>query len=189
MWEWIGRRHTCVPSLRTLLSPPSPFFFPSTVCVNESESCLVMSNSLQHHGLYSLWNSPGQDTGVGSLSLLQGIFPTQGLNPGLPHCRRILYQLSHNILFQICISDLYKWVMGFPGGASGKEPTCQCEGHGRCRFDPWVGEIPWRRARQPTHSSILAWRIPWTEEPGGLESIGLQRLLKQLSTHITHTFI
>ena len=46
-------------------------------------------------GLYSLWNSPSQNTGVGSLSLLQGIFPTQGLNPGLPHCRWILYQLSH----------------------------------------------------------------------------------------------
>ena len=41
------------------------------------------------------WNSPGQNTGVGSLSLLQGIFPTQGLNLGLPHCRQILYQLSH----------------------------------------------------------------------------------------------
>ena len=40
-------------------------------------------------------NSPGQNTGVGSLSLLQAIFPTQGSNPGLPHCRRILYQLSH----------------------------------------------------------------------------------------------
>ena len=40
-------------------------------------------------------NSPGQNTGVGSLSLLQGIFPTQGLNPGFPHCRWILYQLSH----------------------------------------------------------------------------------------------
>ena len=39
--------------------------------------------------------SPGQNTGVGSLSLLQGIFPTQGSNPGLPRCRRILYQLSH----------------------------------------------------------------------------------------------
>ena len=41
------------------------------------------------------WNSPGQNTGVGSLSLLQGIFPTQRLNPGLLHCRPILYQLSH----------------------------------------------------------------------------------------------
>ena len=45
--------------------------------------------------IYSPWNSPGQDTGVGSLSLLQGIFLTQGLNPGLPPCRGILYQLSH----------------------------------------------------------------------------------------------
>ena len=45
--------------------------------------------------LYSPWNSPGQNTGMGSLSLLQGIFPTQGSNPGFPHCRQILYQLSH----------------------------------------------------------------------------------------------
>ena len=47
------------------------------------------------HGLYSPWNSPGQNTGVGSLSLLQQIVPTQGSNPGLPHCRWILYQLSY----------------------------------------------------------------------------------------------
>ena len=61
----------------------------------ESESCLVVSNSWWPHGLYNPWNSPGQNIGVGSLSLLQGIFPTQGLNPGLPHCRQVLYQLSH----------------------------------------------------------------------------------------------
>ena len=60
-----------------------------------SESHSVMSDSLWPHRLYSPWNSPGQNTGVGSLSLLQGIFPTQGSNPGLAHCRRILYQLSH----------------------------------------------------------------------------------------------
>ena len=60
-----------------------------------SKSRSVLSNSLRPHGLYSPWNSPGQNTGVGSLSLLQGIFPTQGSNPGLPHCRQILYQLSH----------------------------------------------------------------------------------------------
>ena len=58
-------------------------------------SCSVKSNSLRPHGLYSLWDSPGQNTGVGSLCLLQGIFPTQRLNPGLPHCRRSLYQLSY----------------------------------------------------------------------------------------------
>ena len=61
----------------------------------ESESRSVASDSLWPHGLYSPWNSPGQNTGVGSRSLLQGIFPTQGSNPGLPCCRRILYQLSH----------------------------------------------------------------------------------------------
>ena len=52
-----------------------------------------MPDSLQPHGLYSPWNSPGQNTGVGSLSLLQGIFPTQGLSQGLLHCRQILYLL------------------------------------------------------------------------------------------------
>jgi len=54
-----------------------------------------MPNSLQHHGLYSPWNSPGWNTGLVSLSLLQAIFLTQGSNPGLPHCRWILHQLSH----------------------------------------------------------------------------------------------
>ena len=52
--------------------------------------------SLSHVWFFAtLWNSPGQNTRVGSLSLLQGIFPTHRSNPGLPHCRRILYQLSH----------------------------------------------------------------------------------------------
>ena len=59
--------------------------------VRVAQSC----PTLQPQVLYSPWNSPGQNTGVGSLSLLQRIFPTQGLNPGLPHCRQILYQLNH----------------------------------------------------------------------------------------------
>ena len=62
---------------------------------SESESRSGMSDSLGPHGLYSPWNSPGQNTGVGSLFLLQRIFPTQGSNPGLLHFRQILYQLSH----------------------------------------------------------------------------------------------
>ena len=92
-------------------------------------------------------------------------------------------------------------VSGFPGGASGKEPACQCRRHKRPGLDPWARKIPWRKAWQPpmtqmvknlpavqetwvqslgredplekdmaTHFSILAWRIPWTEEPGGLKS-------------------
>ena len=62
---------------------------------SESESRSVASDSLQPRGLYSPWNSPGQNDGVGRLSLLLGIFPTQGSNPGLLHCRWILYQLNH----------------------------------------------------------------------------------------------
>ena len=81
--------------------------------MKERDSRSVVSDSLRPHGLYSPWNSSGQKTGVGSLSLLQGIFPTQGSNPGLPHCRRILYQLSHkgsltnlttNTIFEMHIS-------------------------------------------------------------------------------------
>ena len=53
------------------------------VKVKVTQSCLT----LRPHGLYSPWNSPGQNAGVGSLSLLQEIFPTQGLNPGLLHYR------------------------------------------------------------------------------------------------------
>ena len=59
------------------------------------ESRLAVSDYLRPHGLYSPWNSPGQNTGVGSLSLLQGIFPTQGSNRGLLHRRRIRYRLRH----------------------------------------------------------------------------------------------
>ena len=70
----------------------------------ESESSDV-SDSLQPHGLHSPWNSPAQNSGVGSLSLLQGIVPTQGLNPGLPHCRQIFYCLNFLYIFQINVGS------------------------------------------------------------------------------------
>ena len=80
------------------LQPESlyPEFWLCDLLTFQSESRSVVSESLQPHGLYRPWNSPGQNIGVGSISLLQGIFPTQGLDPGLPHCRQILYQLSHS---------------------------------------------------------------------------------------------
>ena len=76
------------------------YFIPNAQCEwskkpSESESHSVVSDSLRPHGLYSPWNSPDQNTGVESLSLFQGIFSTQGSNPGLPHCRQIVYQLNH----------------------------------------------------------------------------------------------
>ena len=62
---------------------------------SECDSCSVVSDSLQLHGLYGPWNSPGQNTGGGSISLFQGIFPTQGSNPGFWHSMWIIYQQSH----------------------------------------------------------------------------------------------
>ena len=62
---------------------------------SESASCSVLSDSSRSHGLYCPWNSPGKNTGVGCHFFLQGIFPTQGSNLGLPHWRQILYHLCH----------------------------------------------------------------------------------------------
>ena len=85
--------------LLSFIRYPSHFYCHSSLIVwsGESESCSVVSNCLWHHRLYSPWNSPGQNTGVGSLSILQGIFPTQGLNLSLLDCRWILHQLSHKV--------------------------------------------------------------------------------------------
>ena len=76
---------------------------------SESASHSVESNSLRPHGLYSPRNSPGQNTGVGSLSLLQEIFLTQESNQGLLHCMRILYQLSYRGVIYIWIYILQPW--------------------------------------------------------------------------------
>ena len=62
----------------------------------------------------------------------------------------------------------------FPGGGSDKKSACQCRGHKRSGFNPWVGKIPWEE-EMATHSSILAWKISWTEEPGGLTVHGVAK--------------
>ena len=91
--------HSILPSENLLLhSLPSNLFLP--FAESESVSPSVMSDSLQPHGLkptrlLCLWNSPGKNTGVGCHFLLQEIFLTQGLSPGLLHCRWICYHLSH----------------------------------------------------------------------------------------------
>ena len=91
---------------------------------------------------YIPWNSPGQNTGVGSLSLLQGIFPTQ---------------VSH-----IAGRFFTSWATGeahLPDGSDGKASCLQC---GRPGFDPWVGKILGRRKWQPTpvplHGKSREWR-------------------------------
>ena len=78
--------------------------------------------------------------------------------------------------------------LGFPGGASSKEPADQCRRRERLELNPWVRKIPWRRDGMATHSRALSWRIPWTEELGGLQSMGLWKLdLTEASEHKKQT--
>ena len=97
LFQWVGSSHQVAKGLELQLQCQScQWIFRVDFCYeSESESCSVVSNSLGHHGLYSPWNSTGQNTGVGSLFLLQSVFQTQESNLGLLHCRRILYQLSY----------------------------------------------------------------------------------------------
>ena len=81
------------------------------------------------------------------------------------------WKAGYRIPKPIC-SALYSQ-LGLPRWLSGKKCACQCRRHRRCRFDSWARKVPWRR-EMATHSSVSAWRIPWTEEPGGLQSMGLQ---------------
>ena len=108
----------------------------------ESESRSVVSNSLQPHGLYSPWNSLGQNSGVGSLFLLQGIFPTQGSNPGLPHCRRILYLLSHKRSPRITGAHVNSHIPGHcmprvwhSSSSIGPGTWVWCRSYAACRLD------------------------------------------------------
>ena len=213
-----------------------------------------MSNSLRPHELYSPWNSPGQNTGAGSCYLLLGIFPTQGSNPGLLHCRWILYCLRHQRSRRImeCVAYLFSsgsfWLrncrrilyqLSYQGsppwwlwGALIQNCVHHWDNSDRCvlsslRLDPlWVALRCWVNScteirfcsrmsyrklqfrweivilmriggsvdkespavqetwvwslgqedpleeEMATYSSILAGSIPWTEEPGGLQSMG-----------------
>ena len=80
-----------------------------TVNMKAIQLCLTLCNPMD----WMPWNFPGQNTGMGSLSLLQGIFPTQRWNPGLLYCRWILYQLSHKRSSRILESVTYPSSSGF----------------------------------------------------------------------------
>ena len=113
------------------------------VCVFSHVQLFVTPWTVAHQALCR-WDFPCKNTREGCHSLLQGIFPTQGSNLGLPHCRQTLYRLSHQ---------------GSPVKAEG----------------------------MATPSSVLAWRIPQTQEPGGLQSMGSQRVGRDWVTN-TFTF-
>ena len=118
------------------------------------------------------WDSPGKNTGVGCCFLLQRIFPTQELNPGLLHCRQILYRLSYSgspkdsiyvFKFRNSVSRLN---YDFPGVQTVKHLLTMRET--QVRSLGWEDPLEKETA---THSSTLAWKIPWTEEPGRLHIV------------------
>ena len=78
-------------------------------------------------------------------------------------CGRFVKACGTTSSLQLCVT----------GETSGKEPTCLCRRHKRCRFDPWVGRIAWRTVWQPT-PVFLPGESLWTKEPGGLQSTGSQ---------------
>ena len=139
--------------------------FYACCCVSTS----VMSDCLQHYGLSMEFSR--QEYRSCYHSLHQGIFLTQGLNLGLLHCKQILSHLSYQgYAYDIpdepsfWVSQVLLLVKNLPAKAGELR---------RDEFDPWARKISWRRALA-THCSLLAWRIPWTEEPGWLQSMGLQ---------------
>ena len=148
------------------------------------------------------WNSLGQNTRVGSHSLLQGIFPNQGLNQGLSYCRRILYQLSHRGSPRILEWVAYPFSsgpsstrnrnagdpgsipgsgkstgggIGYPLQYSWASPVAHLVNNLPAMWETCVRSLGWEdplEKEKATHSSILAWRIPWTVQSMGSQRVG-----------------
>ena len=138
---------------------------------------------------------PSKTTGVGCHFSLRVNFSIWGSDPHYPHWQANFLPLScqgnpsigdtavkkqtkNEISFSrqtvhVIISKL-SCQCDFPGSASDKESACQCRRH-----ETWVRSPGWEEPLEEemaTHSNILAWKIPWTEEPGGLQSMGSQRV-------------
>ena len=92
----------------------------------------------------------------------------RGLEIGLLSTSEGIWERGFTILFVKC----WEGESGLPWWLRGKGSTCQCR---RLRFDPWIRKIHPLEKEIATHFSILAWEIPWTEEAGGLQSLGSQK--------------
>ena len=123
-WEWLPAVNARLVEIKSV-NPKGdqPWIFIGRTDV-KAEAPILWSLDVKWKSLSRVWlfatswtiesrNSLGQNTGVGSLSLFQGIFPTQELNPGLPLCRWIPYQLSHqgSLGFIWGLSVLFRWSM------------------------------------------------------------------------------
>jgi len=145
-----------------------------------AQLCLTLCNPLHCsppgpsvHG-----DSPGKNTGVGCHVLLQGIFPTQGLNPGLPNCSQIVYHLSYqrSTIFSFnAHKNLLRWFFAIARDSM----VAQIVKNPPARQETQVWSLVWEDPLEKgmdSHFNILAWRIPWTEEPRGLQSMESQRI-------------
>ena len=145
------------------LPPPSPFYpfgLPmSTLLLHMLSRFVIAFLPRSKYILISCLQSP--PTVILEAKKIKSVTPFTFLNPSE----------SFNIL-----SLKYYMYVYFPGGACGKESTCQCRRHKIHRFDPWVRKIHCRRARQPISVFFLPGESSWTEGPGGLQSIGLQEV-------------
>ena len=117
----------------------------------ESASRSVVSNSLRPRGLYSPWNSPGQNTGVGSLSLLHGIFPSQGSNTGLPTAGGFFTSWAPGIL---------EWV-AYPFSSRSSQPGIEL-GSPALLADSLPTEL-WRKPKMARRNNIQVYH--WEEYP------------------------
>ena len=145
-----------------------------------SESHSVVSDSLRPHRLHSPWNSPGHNTGVGRLSLLQGIFPTQGSQPGLPHCRQILYShIAGRFFTSWATKEAQEYWSGYPipspkdlpyPGIEPGSPALEAEAlpSKSCSQFPSSSrtfELQWRKTRRAASSPSLPRQGPWPCRP------------------------
>ena len=158
----------------------SPSHFHIYLSIPAGVSRLLMSHPLRPQGLQPArllcpWNSPGKDTKEGGHSLIKGIFLTQGLNLGVLHCRQILYHLSCQgspsiHLLSIYLSIIYQFIYHPSVYLSISVNHLYTYNHLSSIY------IPNLEKETATHSAVLAWRIPWTQEPSKSQSIGLQRV-------------
>ena len=161
--------------------------------MKSSKGRSVISDSWRPHGIYSPWNSPGQNTGVGSQSLLQQIFLTQELNWGFLHCRWILYQLSHEGNPEKVINEIINsWL---PGGKhrrkefgvdtytvlSSSSVEKNLPAMEETRVASLGGKTPWRGKWLPT-PVFLPWKAYGQRSLGGYSPWGHRRVRHDLKT-------
>ena len=162
--------------------------------VQVAQSCLTLCNPMSipwtFHTVHGILQARILE--LGSLSLLQGISPTQGSNP---HYRRILYQLSHKESPRILEWVTYPFFSGSSPPRNWTKVSCIAGGfftnwavlsvleqYSRCHLPMQemqvcsLGQEYLLEEEMAIHFSILAWKIPWTKEPGGLQSMELQRI-------------